>query len=1016
MIFQNSIVAKYLKTQPDYVGARYEAYKAYFFNAERQENIKSSKEEQFQEGFLRELFVKILGYTINPDPSFNLTTEYKNAKDARKADGAILVNGSPVGVIELKDHKTQDLRAIETQAFGYKNNNKGVRYIVISNFEKLRFYVDDAVDCEEFDLFNLNENDFKKLYLCLAYENIISQIPLKLKEESVSEEKSITNALYKDYSVFKRELFKDICEKNVDKADKLTLFRKTQKLLDRLLFIFFAEDRGLIPPNMIAKIIEDVKKLRELDVEVSLYDRFKKYFTYLDQGYKGKDYEVFAYNGGLFKTDELLDSLDIDDNLLALHSQRLSNYDFESDVSVDILGHIFEHSLSEIEEIQNEINGVATDAKTSKRKKDGVFYTPAYITKYIVENTVGALCKNKKDELGLSFDDSTHVIASEAKQSTASRKKRIETLDTYREWLLDLTIVDPACGSGAFLNAAMQFLIAEHKAIDVAKAHIYEKGDAVQMALSDIETQVLEKNIYGVDINDESVEIAKLSLWLHTAQPGRKLNNLNHNIKCGNSLISDPDVAGDKAFDWEKEFPEVFAKGGFDVVIGNPPYGATFSERDISHLLQEYPNQSYQLDSYLLFTEKIKSLAREKAFAGYIMPNTWLSTIFNNEIRKFVFRNYAIKNLNHYSYFVFEDATVETDVYIMSLNSQEAEINNIEVNFISERGLEWTSSLSQQKIIQSEGAPINIYTRSEFDSIKQITNKLNKLGTLCQIVQGTKPFQKGKGLPKQTQEIVDEEPYVKSFKENGSFVPLIRGSLMNRYAINWNNDYWISYGDWLAEPRYSAKFDVKQKLLIRQTGDSIIAAYDDKQFVARDNLYVLRDDEQKLNLKVLMAVLNSRFITWFYRKFINPEEGKTMAQVKKAHLNELPIPDSLLKDDETNDVLYLADTILDLNKSLQQKRNNFLTAIKAEFNFEKTTQTLEKIDEYDFKTFLAELKKVKANVFASQKIEWAGTFTTYKNECNELSQKIADTDHEIDQKVYALYGLTDDEIAIVENG
>lgn len=141
-----------------------------------------------------------------------------------------------------------------------------------------------------------------------------------------------------------------------------------------------------------------------------------------------------------------------------------------------------------------------------------------------------------------------------------------------------------------------------------------------------------------------------------------------------------------------------------------------------------------------------------------------------------------------------------------------------------------------------------------------------------------------------------------------------------------------------------------------------------------------------------------------------------MAQVKKAHLNELPIPDSLLKDDETNDVLYLADTILDLNKSLQQKRNNFLTAIKAEFNFEKTTQTLEKIDEYDFKTFLAELKKVKANVFASQKIEWAGTFTTYKNECNELSQKIADTDHEIDQKVYALYGLTDDEIAIVENG
>lgn len=1052
MIFQNSIVAKYLKTQPDYVGARYEAYKAYFFNAERQENIKSSKEEQFQEGFLRELFVKILGYTINPDPSFNLTTEYKNAKDARKADGAILVNGSPVGVIELKDHKTQDLRAIETQAFGYKNNNKGVRYIVISNFEKLRFYVDDAVDCEEFDLFNLNENDFKKLYLCLAYENIISQIPLKLKEESVSEEKSITNALYKDYSVFKRELFKDICEKNADKADKLTLFRKTQKLLDRLLFIFFAEDRGLIPPNMIAKIIEDVKKLRELDVEVSLYDRFKKYFTYLDQGYKGKDYEVFAYNGGLFKTDELLDSLDIDDNLLALHSQRLSNYDFESDVSVDILGHIFEHSLSEIEEIQNEINGVATDAKTSKRKKDGVFYTPAYITKYIVENTVGTLCNNKKDELGLSFDDSTHVIASEAKQSTASRKKRIETLDTYREWLLDLTIVDPACGSGAFLNAAMQFLIAEHKAIDVAKAHIYEKGDAVQMALSDIETQVLEKNIYGVDINDESVEIAKLSLWLHTAQPGRKLNNLNHNIKCGNSLISDPDVAGDKAFDWEKEFPEVFAKGGFDVVIGNPPYvrAELLSSKDIEFYRNNYKAFTPDGDLFSYFYEKGMNIVKEHGKFAFI-SNTFDKTSAGKSLRKFITDNYHIEQYIDFTEVqIFEGATTYPIILVLNkdgisdtfgyrkipheLQGNVINIDSIPVKQVSQINLDpesWGfSSIEMNKIIQkiTEYPQISKLFSKCYYGVKTAFNEgffidgekrksiIDKCSNANNII---KPIYEGKDLSKWTNNPIDkyllcthngyknvEAVDINSYPSVKEHLDQYYPQLEKRYdkgrtPYNLRN---CAYQDLFYSP----------KIIWGNLQNSNKFSFDESGSVISAPACMLPTDN-----KALLCVLNSK-VVWTFLTNICVVRNGGYIEVKPQYFEQIPVPENI--KDDANEIKVcldaLADTMLDLNKSLQQKRSKFLHRLSTSEGFEniKITATLEKFDESDFKTFVAELKKQKIKLSLTQQDEWEEYFTTYKNECNELSQKIADTDHEIDQKVYALYGLTDDEIAIVENG
>lgn len=1076
MLFQNSIIAKYLKTQPDYVGERYEAYKDFFFNAERQANIKSSKEEQFQEGFLRELFVKILGYTINPDPDFNLTTEYKNAKDSRKADAAILLNGNPIGVIELKDHKTRDLRAIETQAFGYKNNNKGVRYIVISNFEQLRFYVDDAVDCEEFDLFNLSEKDFRKLYLCLAHENIVSQIPLKLKEESVSEEKSITNALYKDYSVFKRELFKDICEKNADKADKLTLFRKTQKLLDRLLFIFFAEDRGLIPPNMIAKIIEDVKKLRELDMEVSLYERFKKYFTYLDKGYKGKDFEIFAYNGGLFKTDELLDSLDIDDNLLATHSQKLSDYDFESDVSVDILGHIFEHSLSEIEEIQNEINGVVTDAKTSKRKKDGVFYTPAYITKYIVENTVGTLCKNKKEELGLSFDDSSsevvtspfsHVIASEAKQSTASRKKMIATLDTYREWLLGLTIVDPACGSGAFLNAAMQFLIAEHKAIDVAKAHIYEKGDAVQLALSDIETQVLEKNIYGVDINDESVEIAKLSLWLHTAQPGRKLNNLNNNIKCGNSLISDPEVAGDKAFDWEKEFPEVFAKGGFDVVIGNPPYLRVQGlrenfEKESNFYEKNYKSATERFDFYVLFMERGFHLLNSRGKLSFILPHKFLNAGFGIGIRQFIYENHALEKIVHFgAEQVFEEASVYTCVITLSTNNDEifflrvhpqkiGEINSFEKFSLSEisPNTKWNFSEKEDSLVLDKINRNNLRVKDLFKGVFQgIVSGDNKAFYLydCEekgdFIEGLslisnervkiekdlcKPIFTGKTISryrlKNRNECIiypyhlndgktvffQEDEMKRSYPFCFNYFHSIKNRLETRGSESMNYPIWFAL--WNARSIFNLEIP---KILTPDVcfGGSMV--YDDVGCYHNDTSYgLVLKEPSDYKYKAYLAILNSK-IAWYFLSKTGTELRGGYFRFKTKYLEPFPIPE--LDEVHVETLSVLAEKMQNLNKTLDRKRNNFLTAIKAEFDFEKTAQTLEKIDEYDFKTFLAELKKAKANVSASQKIEWAGTFTSYKQECNELSQKIAATDHEIDQKVYALYGLTADEIAIVEN-
>lgn len=473
-LFQQSVISKHLESlDKKLIQQKWVDFSAHFGNTVIQNEIRNLKEEQYQGEFLEDLFVKILGYTKAPQPNHNLITEKKNETNSKKADGAILLDGKVKAVIELKGTDTTDLAKIEVQAFGYKNNQPECVYVITSNFERIRFYIDNAIDFVEFNLFQLTKDDFALLYMCLSFDNIKSNVPKHLKDESVSQENKITKQLYKDYSEFKRGLYNNLVELNPE-YDKLLLFKKTQKLLDRFLFIFFAEDRLLLPTNLIRRINLEWKNLRDARVQVSLYDRYKMYFEDLNKGAivtlpafgkKTGDaitdkFEIFAYNGGLFLPDEVLDAVKIDDALLYDHSHKMSDYNFLSEVDVNILGHIFENSLNEIDEIKSEIEGREVDKTKTRRKKDGVFYTPKYITKYIVDNTIGKLCEEKKTEFQIVDEEF-------AKGRKNRNKSTIEKLDkslhVYRDWLLQITICDPACGSGAFLNQALEFLIQEHK-------------------------------------------------------------------------------------------------------------------------------------------------------------------------------------------------------------------------------------------------------------------------------------------------------------------------------------------------------------------------------------------------------------------------------------------------------------------------------------------------------------------------------------------------------------------------
>ena len=440
-IFQKSVIKKHLKNlDQDKVEKAFQIFKQNY-NPAKIEQIKTLKEEEYQDGFLREIFVDVFGYTLRPNENYDLQREFKNKTDGKKADGAILKNDNAIAVIELKSTKTKDLTQITQQAFNYKNNQPECKYVITSNFQKLRFYIDYSTEFEEFDLFFLDRERFELLYLILHKDSIFSNLPIQLKKETQFHEKEISEELYKDYSNFKSRLYNNLIKNHPD-TDKLTLFKKSQKLLDRFLFILFAEDSGLLPPNSISRIIQRFEILKDEDAYKPIYDIFKQYFGYMNVGRIGKKDadNIPAYNGGLFYEDLLLDSLKIDDEILIADLKKLSTYDYNTEIDVNILGHIFEHSLNEIEEITAEIEGAVSDQKRTKRKKDGVFYTPKYITAYIVENTIGKLCNDKRKELDIEEIEYDDTFQKKDGNLTVKGKKLFESLNDYKKWLTNLKI------------------------------------------------------------------------------------------------------------------------------------------------------------------------------------------------------------------------------------------------------------------------------------------------------------------------------------------------------------------------------------------------------------------------------------------------------------------------------------------------------------------------------------------------------------------------------------------------
>ena len=523
-----------------------------------------------------------------------------------------------VAPFELKGPDSTDLDRIMPsrgkspvqQAWEYAIDAPGAKWVLVSNCLEIRLYGfgrgRDAF--ERFELGRLDEEaEQNRLWLILASANLLGGGTERLLRETDTAYRDITGKLYVEYNDLRKRLVGFLADGEpalpIGKAIEIA-----QKLLDRILFIAFAQRTEL----MADRLLERAAKEKNSFAPQPLWKNFLGLFSSVDKGNAALD--IPAYNGGLFADDAVADRILLPDHL-AEEVARLGQWDYRREVPVTVLGHLFEQSITDIEKLRT---GAAPPV--SRRKREGVIYTPAAVTRFLVEKTIGRSLDERRDALWRE-----HGL-----DGTADAGGQAAFWRAYLEALRRFTIVDPACGSGAFLVAAFDEMARRYRDAVTALEALEEDIDF------DVFDEIVSRNLHGVDLNAESVEITRLSLWLKTARREHPLQNLEATIKDGNSLIADRGYT-DKPFDWRAAFPQVFADGGFDVVIGNPPYVRMELLRPVKpYLAKHYAVADERTDLYAYFFEKGAQVLKPGGRLGYISSSTFFRTGSGANLRTFL--------------------------------------------------------------------------------------------------------------------------------------------------------------------------------------------------------------------------------------------------------------------------------------------------------------------------------------------------------------------------------------------
>lgn len=1017
-------------------------------------------ETQCEQSFNQDFFVEILGFRAFPNEIYTIDPKAKTDATGQKPDallGYFTGNEKVVtAVAEIKDVNTAldrsqrregNLSPVQ-QAFKYKPQYKSCAFVIATNFFEIRLHKDNQLDYEQFTLASLLDPkddyfQFRKFYFLLCERNFVSRTGKSVTEgllsEINSEQDKITKSFYKEYKELRQELIRSIVKNNQKARDRrffeTLAIEKAQKLIDRIVFVCFCEDLGLLPEDSLKKAITYAESGF---VEMPLWEVLKAFFEGIDKGSDRLQIPE-GYNGELFKPDKDLDELVIEAEVLR-NLADLGHFDFSEDLSVNILGHIFEQSIADIERLKaltKEEAAAETDRKKSKRKSDGIFYTPDYITDYIVKNSLGAWLREREEAIL-----ERHKLKKEINDKNYD-KRALAAFEEYQKALQGVKVLDPACGSGAFLVKVFDFLLAENRRVADILTDLRGGGRAKLFESEQAFKEILHNNIYGVDLNPESVEITKLSLWLKSAQKGKKLANLSGNIKCGNSLVDDAVVAGDRAFQWSVEFPEVMQTGGFDVIVGNPPYvRAELLTPYRWYFSQHYTVFNKASDLFSYFYEKALALTKTGGFFGYI-SNAFDKTAAGENLRRFIQTEAQImqyidfKDIN-----VFEGITTYP-VIIIAKKQKTAQANFpfIKVSAEQNRGATLIESQTPINMEQQALNPVSWEFVSKAEALLQ--EKLTKQYPTIKEKYGKCFYGVKTGL---NEAFIILDKQAKKLEQN-HLVPIYEGKQIKKWHTpeakqklilfkagdtlqQFGSDIKKSEVETILSGKYPAIFEhlkeYKEKAQIRyDQGDcwwelrkcAYYELFEKPKIIfpnlQNNNKFSFDESGTYLNApavflptedKALLGILNSK-VVWYFLKSVCVVRSGGYIEVKPQYFEQIPIPDF---DEQRSGLNERVETIIELKMITAADIMKFSNALETEFQQPLKSVSIFASEFVDFQKTI----KVK-DLSLSKKADLQAFFEEYKGKIFGKEQRIKKLEQEIDEIVYGLYKFAEEEKSLL---
>jgi hypothetical protein len=984
----------------------------------------SDKETQNDSEFIQRILVEVLGY-VGSSSGKNWTVAKNQPVGTGNVDVA-LGNFSSDGVtqilapFELKGARTKDLDAMMSgrnkspvqQAWEYAMDAPGSQWVLVSNYKELRLYAIGygRKNYESFDLAHISDpSSYQRFLLLLGAHNLLSGNTLRLLKESETTEKEITKELYADYRQVRSELISEVSSATGWSLDKV--IQTSQTILDRVLFVAFAEDKGLLKKNTLKETFSTKNPYSPQPA----WDNFKGLFDAIDKG--NEKLNIPGYNGGLFASEESINQLALSEAICERFA-KLGNYDYDSEVSVNILGHVFEQSISDLEELKKPSDQKDDDVG-AKRRSDGIFYTPPFVTRRIVEQSVGKWLADRKEELGfyqitpLTDEDYATIKVVERGQKRGqvvfnnNVKAHVKLWEAYKARVSSIRVLDPACGSGAFLNEVFDFLFQEGQIINRTLETFY----GGQISLFRWDTHILSNNVFGVDLNRESVEITKLSLWLKTANRNEKLSYLDDNIKAGNSLIKDEAVAGDLAFDWERAFPKIMASGRFDIVLGNPPYVdseamAKVWPREREYITKNFSHTRGNWDLYIAFLELGCDLLGPHGYLSFITPDKWISKDFGAEIRKRVLP--GLISILPIGRDVFESALVDSIITTVS----HTPVDMLEIRTVRD----------------GEEILIGKLLKVDIDSLQGFDQLLSTSYGLIQTLENAAPQSLGKIAIAENAcatsdtyilgDIVEEAGSQHGYNASKHYKVANTGTL-DPFVFRWGFKPMRYLGKDLLFPvvakgKFSERLGktyqrraASPKVIVK--GLTLLdAAIDlDASYIPGKATLVICDKDP-VTLKFVAAVLNSKYATFYVTQKYASASYNGGVNFTTDMLNALPVPEV-----KPSDFAPLVDRLLACHRARLEISSEVQKLIRAS-SHPKLKRKLETWYTLSEQEFLEQLASQGLKLSLQDRSEWLDLFCAQKAKIAVALDEINSMTSEIDDRFYTAFGLSVDDRAAIE--